>query len=109
MKINSTNLRGFGFTSSSMYSSPDALCLWWRQLDTRVIFLDGMSCIPVIGIFRLTAEQAKLFKKGQLSLVPPGFCSTSGKAYTEDCEILYTGVIKSRKHLKKLIFSLALT
>jgi len=102
MKLNKKNLAPIGFQSGIM-TSPTSMTLHWRTREDRVEFADGIN--HRVGVFKLTPKHMRAFKKGKLSLVPPGFCAPTRKEseVLSDCEILHEGDVRSKAHLEKIL------
>jgi hypothetical protein len=106
MTINTKNLAGLGFTSNSRFADDrTSLTLHHRQIATKVLIIDGVSPEPRCWVLRLTANEAKQYKAGKLSIVPPGFCApTAGNRIVKEdgFELLHDGPIKSKVHVRKI-------
>jgi len=102
MKLIGRNLKPLGFKSSGLFEDATSLCLHRRESPLGVEFADGMH--GRLGIFRLSPSQKRAFKKGKLSLVPPGCCAPMRKPseILENAEILFEGEPKSKKHLERI-------
>lgn len=101
MNLNLRNLARAGFRSTSIFSSPRAIGLLYRCKGTDVEFTSGY-CPNRLGVFRLTKSQFNQFKRGRLSLVPPGFCNPSGGKSVQEAIMLFEGTVRSVKHLERI-------
>lgn len=102
MKLNLKNLEPLGFKGGLM-ASKTSIELLWKQINNNVFYASGY--FPgAVGMFRLSAKQAKEFDEGKVGLLPPGFYNPmGGKVITENHETLFEGTVKNKKHLLSII------
>jgi hypothetical protein len=101
MNLNLKNLQPLGFRGGRM-DSKTSITLLWVIRGSSVFYTSGYSP-NTVGVFHLKPAEMKKFKKGRVSLLPPGFCNATGGEVLTDCRILHRGTVRSKKHLMSII------
>ena len=97
-------LRPLGYKGSGMFDNSASYTLYYKALpECRAVLVVHNTCPQYIGVFRLTEQQWRAFKRGTLSLVPNGCCSPSSRTIVDGCDELFKGEFKNHAHASSLL------
>jgi hypothetical protein len=104
MQIRRKHAESLGFKGSSIFPYGAASTHYYRieTTDLRVVIIGNLTP-QTISQFKLTPRQFTDFREGRLSLVPPNCINPNGRPSLTKPKVLFTGMIESRQHLRKLL------